>query len=62
MRRFLVVRCKSCDADLVFREVPPGNLQRPFILGVGLATCPGCQQEHDYLDVDVSVIEASDES
>jgi hypothetical protein len=39
------VRCKTCDADLIFREMASGSTQRPFIHGTGLARCPGCQQE-----------------
>jgi len=62
MRRFLVVRCKGCDADLIFREVPTGEPSRPYILGLALAKCPGCHQEHEYFDVDVRIIEASEES
>ncbi len=62
MRRFLAVRCKTCDADLIFREVASGNPQRPFIRGTGLATCPGCHQEHEYFDEDVRFMEASEES
>jgi hypothetical protein len=62
MRRFLAVRCKTCDADLIFREVPQGDPQRPFIFGTSLGRCPGCQQEHEYSDEDVRIIEASEES
>lgn len=62
MRRFLAVRCKGCDADLIFREVPSGEPLRPFILGTGQATCPGCHQEHEYLDEDVRMMEAGEES
>jgi ribosomal protein S27E len=60
MRRFLVVRCKGCDADLIFREVAAGN-PLPYILGTGLAKCPGCHQEHEYFNEDVRTIEASEE-
>ncbi len=62
MRRFLVVRCKGCDADLIFREIPAGDPVRPYILGTGLATCPNCREEHEYFDKDVRIIEASEES
>ena len=62
MRRFLVVRCKGCDADLIFREIPAGDPQRPYILGTGLARCRGCHQEHEYFDEDIRTIEASEES
>jgi Zn finger protein HypA/HybF involved in hydrogenase expression len=61
MRRFLVVRCKTCDANLIFREVS-GNSQRPFIHATGVALCPGCHHEHDYVDEDVTVMEVSEES
>jgi Zn finger protein HypA/HybF involved in hydrogenase expression len=61
MRQFLVVRCKTCDADLVFREVS-GNPQRPFIHATGVALCPACHQEHAYFDEDVRVMEVSAES
>jgi len=61
MRRFLVVRCKTCHADLIFREIS-GSPHRPIIRGTGLATCPGCHREHEYFDEDVRVIEASEES
>jgi hypothetical protein len=62
MRRFLVVRCKGCDADLIFREIILGNPVRPYILGTGQAMCPGCREEHEYFDEDVRMIEASEES
>ena len=62
MRRFLAVRCKGCDADLIFREIPAGESVRPYILGTGLATCPGCREEHEYFDEDVRTIVASEES
>ena len=56
------MRCKGCDANLIFREVAVGEPLRPYILGIGLAKCPGCHQEHEYVDEDVRTTEASEES
>jgi hypothetical protein len=67
-RRILIVRCKTCDMDLDYKNaastglgaLPPFHPNNPFNVFVrsieptpGKLTCPECRQTHDYYTEDI---------
>lgn len=68
VRRILVVRCKTCDMDLDYKDaaatgrgaLPPFQPDRPYHVFVksleeppGQLTCPECHQTHEYSTADI---------
>ena len=68
MRRILIVRCKTCDMDLDYKNsaakgigaLRPFDANEPYKVFVtsiepdhGSLTCPDCHHTHDYCNKDI---------